>query len=355
MVFPWLVCYTKRSSNVRYRLTHHRTLQELALSRRVLCFTSDQAFFCCPQGIIAESFSAGDDRCGSLPIIRTQSMGTCGLLHLKDKIPVPCTIEDIVRRFNAVFLSLLRAYYRRHLTFESDRLYAFLGVINAEARILGPFHWGLPTALFVRALSLERFSNPNVNPRPNYPSWSWTSWTFPDGGWILQVRGCLRPLVHMYICNEQSGLQLLYGPLDDRTGVEGYCPETINSYNICIDTEPLPVLPSIDRVPPLVWSAENLSHILIFWSHVARIDVMFLGLDAAVEKWYHEHNGGTCDVALLATSSQETSTVELERSNCLAIVLQRDRGFARVIQPIQDLDFKVWRQGSPKLELLLLA
>jgi hypothetical protein len=342
---------TKRSSNVRYGLTRHRTLQELALSRRVLCFLSDQAFFCCPQGIIADGVSAGDDRCGSLPILPEHSMHTCGLLHRKDKTPVPYTIVDNVQRFSTVFLPLLRAYGKRHLTFESDRLYAFLGMINAEARILGPFHWGLPTALFVRALFLHRVNNPNVNPRPNYPSWSWTSWTFPDGRWILQVHGCLRPLVHMYICNEQSGLQLLYGPLDDRTGVEGYCPETINLYNKCINTEPLPLLPCIDRVPPLVASAESISHILIFWSHVARIDVTGLDVGGAIKKWCRQHNDGMCDVALLATHDPEPPILGLY---CAGIIIQRKQAFARVIGVAQFINIEVWKQGNPQLELLLL-
>jgi hypothetical protein len=351
VVFPWLVGYTKRSSNVRYGLTRHRTLQELALSRRVLYFTSEQALFCCLQGIIAESFSTGDDRCGSLPIPPEHSMHTCGLLHWTDNIPVPRTIGDIVQRFDTVFLPLLRAYCQRHLTFESDRLYAFLGIINAEARILGPFHWGLPTALFVRALLLRQDTSPDFYPRSNYPSWSWVSWTLPNGRKIFEVHGYVRPLVHMYKCSEQAQLQLLFGPRDDRAGVEGYCPETINLYNKCIDTEPLPLLPCIDRVPPLVASAESISHILIFWSHVARIDVTGLDVGGAIKKWCRQHNDGMCDVALLATRYYEPPIVDI---SCAGIIIQRNRGFARVIGDVRYVSIEVWKQGNPQLELLLL-
>jgi hypothetical protein len=355
MEFPWLVRYTKRSSNVRDRLTRHRTLQELALSSRVLCFTGEQALFCCPQGIIAESFSLGENRFRSLPLFPGESMKICGLLHWTDDSENPRTIEAIVQRFDTVFLPLLREYCGRNLTFESDRLYAFLGIINAETRILGSFHWGLPTALFVRALFLHQSIDPQVNYRSDYPSWSWLSWTLPFGGSIFNIHIFLRPLVHMYICNEQAELQLLFGPRDDQTGVEGYCPEAINSYNICINTEPLPVLPCIDGIPSLAASARNIFGILIFWSHVARIDANRLYVAKAIPKWCYKHGDGMCDVALLATGSWETSTVELERSKCLVIIIQRNRGFARVIGHKIDLDFEVWKQGNPKLELLLLA
>jgi hypothetical protein len=351
MVLPWLVGYTKRPTIVRYGLTHLRALQELALSRSVLCFTSEQAFFCCVHGIVAESFSTGNDRCGSLPILTVHSMKTCGILHRTDDTPVPRTLHDIVQRFRAVFLPLLTVYCEKRLTFESDRLYAFLGIINAEACILGPFHWGLPTALFVRALLLYRIADINLNPQPNFPSWSWVSWTFPSIGWIFDALDSVRPLVHIYICNKQSQLQLLFGPRDERAGIEGYCTEAINMYNKITNLEPLPVLPCIDRAPPLVVSAENISHILVFWSHVARMNVTGLNVSKATKEWCCQHNDGMCDVALLEFEYYKPPIVQF---SCSGIIIQRNRGFARVIGDIKQVSIQVWKQGNPQLELLLL-
>jgi hypothetical protein len=346
-------------------LTRHRTLQELALSRRALVFTTKEAFFYCPDGMLAETFSPGDDRHRSLPGNDHKSLRICGLLHQPDIASCSRTIHDTVGRFQSVYLSLLNSYCNRYLTFESDRLNAFSGIINAESRILGPCHWGLPIAVFTRALLLLPLDD-NVC-ELNYPSWSWLSRGFPSRGYDSDPESFrdLRPIVHIYVCNEHASIQLLIGARNDRTGVEGYCAETIDVYNRCIDAEPLPILPCIDRMPSLPASVEDISHILIFWSHVARIDVNVLWyVRNEIKEWCHRYNGGMCDIALLAVDFGSNSMIPMDR--CLpplaseqlywsGIIIQRYQGFARKVEHVRKVKLEVWKTYNPQLELILLA
>jgi hypothetical protein len=83
------------------------------------------------------------------------------------------THVEITQRYQAVILVVLESYLGRVLTYDSDILNAFSGIINGEAHTLEPFHGGLPKKLFSRALISGHTYPSSCNRRPEFPTWSW--------------------------------------------------------------------------------------------------------------------------------------------------------------------------------------
>lgn len=101
------------------------------------------------------------------------------------------------------------------MTYDSDGLNAFSGVITAASRSLGQFHWGLPVRIIARALLLHVYSTGKSQdppaPRPGFPSWSWLSWKTRVEN-IFYGPYQLRRLVHLYAYHDHMRVRLLSGP-----------------------------------------------------------------------------------------------------------------------------------------------
>ncbi|KAH7079381.1 hypothetical protein BKA63DRAFT_376843, partial [Paraphoma chrysanthemicola] len=82
------------------------------------------------------------------------------------------SIGDRCLHYREIHLELLEVYLKRVLSFESDILNAFSGILSAQESVLGEFYWGLPLSLFVRSL-LHRLRYAH-DFRIGFPSWSWT-------------------------------------------------------------------------------------------------------------------------------------------------------------------------------------
>lgn len=237
---------------VRFRYSEalicFRNLQELALSRRILVFTASESFFYCSEGLLAESFCHGGDQYNSLSCESPNGIELCGALHRKLVTMAPTTISSAVREYNTVYLPLRNAYLKRVLTYDSDKLNAFSGIISA----LGNAHWGLPLHLFTRALllPLEVFhpaqyipSCPSSHhlPRqdktvegvgllrrlPYFPSWSWVGWKSELDEAEISVRHMylfgnnFRSLILIHVYSETLTLDLLSEPRDEHYGYYG--------------------------------------------------------------------------------------------------------------------------------------
>ena len=175
-----------------------RTYQEMVLSRRMLVFTAEEAFFYCPRGMLSESICVGDEPLKPVYYTGAQNVRLCGFLHrsmqrLVAKMGTDCSsLSHSVAQYNWIFMSSLKAYFTRILSHDSDMLNAFSGVINATSCALGSFHWGLPTKMFARALLMEDiYPVALLSQRHEFPSWSWLSWKLDHRAYVFIHAGLL--------------------------------------------------------------------------------------------------------------------------------------------------------------------
>lgn len=156
------------------------------LSHRVLLFLSEDVVFYCSNGVACESKSFGDDLYRTFSpmeqpdLHQESSIQNCGFLH---KLPRnDATLIEIIEQYEGNYIQLLSFYIGRNLTYDTDVLNAFSGIINAQSVLLGDFESGMPLRLFARALFLS--VTPQSGPlsrRNGFPSWSWIGWKLEVG------------------------------------------------------------------------------------------------------------------------------------------------------------------------------
>lgn len=169
------------------------TLQEAVLSRRCLYFSHEQVYFECRVSHQCETLEFE-------PTSRELEAGIVGpwpdhrkyIVHPTDKGAEPHHGNDPN--------NLLRVYFRRALSHDSDAINAFAGILERYASIAAPWahHYGLLFRLtnpphvraeetterdekaerainnaFLRALTWQAS---NSSRRPGFPSWSWAGW-----------------------------------------------------------------------------------------------------------------------------------------------------------------------------------
>lgn len=152
------------------------TFQEDILSRRCLYFSEHQVFWQCRTTYRSEDCPDDHDQDASdfLRGRRTNAL---------ERV----TGNDIRRQFN-VYESLVKQYSPRALTFPSDSLIAFAGVLSAMAESFGwKFASALPDSAFDLALLWRPMFGATLRPRPlsgqnaepvvcTSPTWCWTAW-----------------------------------------------------------------------------------------------------------------------------------------------------------------------------------
>lgn len=178
------------------------TLQEAILARRKLFFTEDQVHFECKQvhecELMVRSRLPVTGKNWRLPGFSEDDRSWLGL-----------RLEPTMDVSN--FMELLANYNTRALTYDSDALNAFLGIISRYTRSLSTLkhYYGLPfeilddsenepisekqaflTSSFFKSLGwcVPRYSG-NATRRHEFPSWTWAGWT---GGYNDLVGGTAR-------------------------------------------------------------------------------------------------------------------------------------------------------------------
>ncbi|KAF7596996.1 hypothetical protein BBP40_011362 [Aspergillus hancockii] len=241
------------------------TLQERFLASRSLMFTAEQVFWECEEAFWCE------DSFREIPYIspdphRTSLCG--GELNL--------TWNSDIVTFDHFYRVLLEDYSGRSLSFDSDGLNAFLGIIRALEGSMGEtFFWGMPTAFLESALAWGH-QNPGLRRRhgvqalsdnhgppsdSQFPSWSWVGWT-SDG----QTK-----LANQNLTTEALGLQFSRISEDGKTMV-AFEQATKFNHEIDLlvegsaipDRSSRPYKVSIDDLPtdPSI----SLSSVLCFWT-----------------------------------------------------------------------------------------
>jgi hypothetical protein len=146
------------------------TLQEYALSRRVIFFVGSYTFLRCKEGLWCEDFGLGFSNC-----LKEHRIWDLPLPRFYRRTPDPD------RHYSNTFTQLLGAYVRRRLRVEGDILAAFTGILTRMEDSIGTHIWGLPSKEFGAALQWMTYLPSPSTERVGFPSWSWAGWVHSNG------------------------------------------------------------------------------------------------------------------------------------------------------------------------------
>lgn len=156
------------------------TYQEGILSRRRVIFTPRQVYFECRTMHCCEAIDV------PLDVVHHKSKQQCKADILPGIFP-----QKILGDYPWSILTRINEYLRRELRYESDRLYAILGIFHAlhESRMAPSYHYlGVPLMTWPHVCDSQVGSSvgflaglqwDNEQPaerRDGFPSWSWTGW-----------------------------------------------------------------------------------------------------------------------------------------------------------------------------------
>lgn len=163
------------------------TLQEFLLSRRLLIFLPEQAYFFCEQAVFAEDFV--DHVCLACKQIDVHSLTPCCNLTISETNGDGKCLDG-PRNYHHTYESLVETYTRRQMTFSSDAINAARGLLNLLHHEHGvSFLCGLPVPHLLGHFATwcsTGTSQRRVSPKPEcaIPSWSWAGWEgaalYPD-------------------------------------------------------------------------------------------------------------------------------------------------------------------------------
>lgn len=161
------------------------TYQECCLAGRRLIFTEDQAVFLCNESIVVES-------------VKPRIYGDQSLHYFEHLIRRQKTQECTSERFK--LLDQVQEYSGRKVSYDSDSLNAFLGVLHqwevglAETKKPMSHLWGLPIrgatgygSGIIDFYILWSHTSHAAARRPGFPSWSWTGWEGKKALWYSPI------------------------------------------------------------------------------------------------------------------------------------------------------------------------
>jgi hypothetical protein len=210
-VIDFLDYYTTGHRRVSYSTWYSRawTMQEQMFSRRKLIFAENQVFWHCALGKWVEEteleygcptgysgYRFGQDFSSENPTNRggTDS-DSLNFQHSADYQldidlhPSDNSSKKRIHYWYRHYRELATRYMNRSLTYESDRLNAFTGILAGLSSVSGErFIWGLPQRIFCHALtwtidkqprsyaSHTKISKNGAKSTFPLPSWSWVAW-----------------------------------------------------------------------------------------------------------------------------------------------------------------------------------
>lgn len=234
------------------------TFQEKMASKRALIFTEEQVYWECQAATWCED-----------SLWKTTQDST---------VYRPCFPEDCRRpwpsgmtSFGRLYRNLVVEYSRRTLTYESDGLNAFEGILNALRREASQhFLWALPTSLLHSCLTWSCDDRPikrretlcpvrssNGTTHCPFPSWSWVGWDVVVKSLITQTSDFV-----FYYLDGKWPLQRLVATSD----TQGCIAESLLLHIGRTDV-------TLDEIPDFVRSQSIASNILFFWSSSATLHI----------------------------------------------------------------------------------
>ena len=234
------------------------TLQEYALSTRLLLFTDSQVMFECTSGLQREDL-----------VLESADRG----ISLHDESFIGARIsfarkyeENTFYRYGNIYPRLVQSYLTRELSLDEDFINAFTGILNALTPFVGSFRFGLPEHDFSLALLWETRSPFPVARRSGFPSWSWAGWKHKwhcDYGLSMANYRSFLPVITCFQIGENAQIS--------------FCQEA--------KIRDLDLLPTIRKhlTPPDTAKVDfftaftrlniSLKHLLIFWTTSAHLSV----------------------------------------------------------------------------------
>jgi hypothetical protein len=155
-------------------------LQEKLFSKRLLIFTETQTFYHCTAATWSED------------TIMEQKDSITGTVRMREKTlqwrkknyyyPRGRYTDNIVYGKHQMFIeernfwALVESYSLRKISFESDAIRAFGGILRSVESKFGPAIWGIPQYHFIRGLSWTDSKHKMSLRREGFPSWTWAGW-----------------------------------------------------------------------------------------------------------------------------------------------------------------------------------
>ncbi|KAK4454878.1 heterokaryon incompatibility protein-domain-containing protein [Podospora aff. communis PSN243] len=183
-------------------------LQEKLFSPRLLVFTEHQAFYHCAATTWFEDTimePREHNRITSVSIAER-----AGLTRKERGPPQHTAYEAHQKLFERNFLPLLEIYTKRQLSFESDIIRAFSGILSSMESKNGPAIWGVPEYCFTRGVTWSQSPHKLNTRRAGFPSWSWAGWRGNTGSAIrfgdaINAVGMFGIDWHHHKINKQTG------------------------------------------------------------------------------------------------------------------------------------------------------
>lgn len=352
------------------------TLQEKALSKRLLVFTSSQAYWLCNATVYAEdtNLEISADTRSLKDILRSyegRSFGT----EILERVYKP-SFNDSTPEDN--YQSLLRLYMMRDLTNHSDAIHAFAAFLNVLAPEMGSHHCGLPERRFAWAMLWRLRRHFPERRTKDFPSWSWAGWRSGKDVTMIDVTFSTSTKIWWWKMDSAGKLALI-NPRQEDVDVTG--SEYTHEFFGVDPTSPPPRLEEIQSKlseDSREWpNTLNKTHILRFWTSVASItigrapgqahgkncsgypihvpgqegSVSTIVLDNA---WREEQPGDQFDFIFLTRTVEDPKfkyDIRLE-----TMLIEWKQGIAyRVQQPMYHLRLIHWEAAKPQFKLITLA
>ena len=193
------------------------TLQERIMSRRCLYFSPHEVYYQCKTAVWHER-----------PLVR-ELLGPCGLYESPTLMnPINNSLPGSMPNAEKAYQSLVENYTRRCLTFTSDRLNAFRGMLNLFGDNYDStcMRSGVParfwdSLLWVPHRTLSRWP---VAADEAPPTWSWLAWDGPVNFPILgslpgsMMKAPLSPRIKFHSRARTSSLRITGGQINDIYG-----------------------------------------------------------------------------------------------------------------------------------------
>jgi hypothetical protein len=155
------------------------TLQEALLSRRCIYLSDQQVYFECNSMQCCESINESQSWIHNICrdadfLVDGHPLLAVGAGVLRS--PFTGTSQSTRTDRLQMYITLTNLYNYREMTYQSDALHAFSGIVQYLKEVAYPrgFFWGLPLEDLNWALSWV--SREDAERRVGFPSWSWTGW-----------------------------------------------------------------------------------------------------------------------------------------------------------------------------------
>jgi hypothetical protein len=175
-----------------------------------------------------------------------------------------------------------------------------------------------------------------------------------------RFRNTFRALILIHAYTDTLILYLLteprfdhYGSYDSK-GTEGYCTMAIADYNDVTKLDPLPLKSRLANDLPPPEFVGSISHLLVFWTHVARFTRDSMVIGRYCQLWSLQDGEDPYDVVLVGLEYPNVSS-STDEYFCRGIIIRRCEGFVEGIGPANKIEMQEWMQGNPQLELIFLA